>query len=335
VKPLFIMLVLFLLETLAQVASAQIGELTDLEGAKKRLDKYLVDADDAMGRRGCLVFRISLVVTSAGSSAEVTQQAETMGLQFYDIDKKIFYSSNHVSKVGSALPHRSEMFRINGKEKGKLYGVGRENANGQVVDIEADRDGKRADWKDSGALAGAHTELDAFSLPVLNSMALEGRLSSIDSAIRMWVTSIDLTSEGVIGNKLMSRWLNRTKDCRSELVFDDSQGGMPVSVMEYTIDTNGKQTKEYLSETKTVWKKVEGNDAKWVPERLESIYSDKSEHRNYTVDLDWVKVEKLDEWVSEIDWKTLFQEPRTNWYGNISRLIFEQWRRENQRPTRK
>ena len=334
-KQLLIMFAFFLLEMPVQVAFAQIGELIDIEGAKKRLDKYLVDADDAMGSRGCLVFRISLVVTSAGSSAEVSEQSETMGLQFYDLDKKIFYSSNHISTVGSALPRRSEMFRINGKEKGKLYGVGRENANGQVVDIEADMDGKRADWKVTGALAGAHTELDAFSLPVLNSMALEGRVSSIDGAIRMWVTSLDLASEGIEGNKTASRWLNKTKDLRSELVFDDSQGGMPVWIREYTIDTKGKQTKEYLSETKTVWKKVQGDDAKWVPEHLESIYSDKSEHRNYTVDLDWVEVEKLDEWVSEINWKTLFQEPHTNWYGNISRLIFEKWRRENQRAARK
>ncbi len=323
-KQLLMVLVLFLVDAQRQSVCAQIGELTDIDGAKERLDKYLVDADDGMGPRGCLVFRIRLVTTSADSTGDITQQSETIGLQFYDSAKKVDYSSNHVSTEGSALPRRSELFRINGKEKGKIYGVGRENANGPVIEIEPDKDGSRAGWNNASVLGGVvHTELDAFSLPILNSMALEGRLSSINGAIRVWVTVFHLASEGVVAKKLGSRWVNKDKDLANELVFDEAQGGMPVATREYSIDANGKQTKEYLSETKTVWRKLKGDDERWVPERLESIYNDKSEHRNYTVDLDWIEIEKLDEWVSEVNWKTLFEEKGTNWYRNISRLILE------------
>ena len=107
---------------------------------------------------------------------------------------------------------------------------------------------------------------------------------------------------------------------------------MPVALREYSIDANGKQTKDFLSETKTVWEKTVSEDHRWIPKHLESIYSDKSEHRSYDVDLAWIELEKLDEWVSEIDFRVLFDEKGTDWYRNISKVILEKKLKEDRKP---
>jgi hypothetical protein len=284
------------------------------------LEKYLSDADDGLGRENCVVFRISL--TNTDGTPGTTSQTETIGLQFNDFDNRIHYSSNHIATLGSTLPNRSEMFRVNGKEKGKLYGVGRENANGNVIEVKPEPDGTRADWTNSGPFYH-HTELDVFALPISNAIAVENRLSSLNASIRMWLTLFECSAEEEAGDKLKSLWISKRKDLAMELEFDRTQGGMPVLLRDFTIDSKGKQTKEYLSETRTKWKKLEGEKERWIPEVIESLYTTKAGHRSYITNIELIDAEKLDQWIANVNWKALFEERGTNWYGNISRLILE------------
>lgn len=146
--------------------------------------------------------------------------------------------------------------------------------------------------------------------------------------MRYWVTNNKLQSEEKKGTKLVSRWLNSNQEIASEIVFDDLQGGMPVLMRDFTVDKQGKQIKEYFAETKTVWKKVstEEEESKdfWVPSRLEGLYKVPSERRHYTVELEWIKPTRAKELFADLNWKVLFDTPKTNWFGNITKVIIEE-----------
>lgn len=317
-----IALILFLQFMWEQRLIAQIASLESMESSQSRLDQYLMDADEEK-RVECLVFRVSLMVISKAPGSEEPLEIETTGVKFHDKGIGAQYSSNHVASSISPIPNRSEMFRLNGKEKSKQYGVSRENANGQEVDVEPDPSGKRAPAKNA-----FHAELEGLVLPVSNPIAFEGRISNINEAVRYWVTNNKLQSEEKKGTKLVSRWLNSNQEIASEIVFDDLQGGMPVLMRDFTVDKQGKQIKEYFAETKTVWKKVstEEEESKdfWVPSRLEGLYKVPSERRHYTVELEWIKPTRAKELFADLNWKVLFDTPKTNWFGNITKVIIEE-----------
>ncbi len=125
-----------------------IPEITHHLSAKDRKDAYLSQANMQPSSRSTF-FRI--IEANLLKDDQSLKLLDTCGPRIEDARKKLLYSCNQQTDEDSNLPRRSELFRLNGVEKGKYYLASGDGANGRAKTIEADRDtGRSASGEHAG-----------------------------------------------------------------------------------------------------------------------------------------------------------------------------------------
>ena len=307
-------------------AFGQVPDLSDFHSSEDILQNYLVEADECSSDR-TLLFNIA-------ETNHLKEQGDlvlrnTVGLWIVDSKKKISYSCNQLTSDGGTA-RRSILFRLNGIEKGKIYPIAGDAPNGNATTIQPTPEtGGRADEKRAGAFGDSHTELDPLGLPLCNYMGIRNRNSYIDSMVKVWLTKWKMKSEVVEGNLRKSRWGASDKTIESEIVFDVRSGNMPVLLRMYSVDAKGKPTKDYLSETKTIWQ--QRKDARWIPKRIELKTNDVGRDREATVEISQLDNEKHDSLVGEIDWSRMHSDERKDWFKPVLDLAKVKLERSGQK----
>lgn len=303
------------------IACAQVPDLSEFNSSEDILQNYLVEVNECSSDR-TLLFNIA-------ETNHLKEQGDlvlrnTVGLLILDSKKKISYSCNQLTSDGGTA-RRSILFRLNGIEKGKIYPIAGDTPNGNATTIQPDSEtGGRADGKRAGVFGDSHTELDPLGLPLCNYMGIRNRNSYIDSMVKVWLRKWKMKSELIEGNLRKSRWVASDKTIELEIVFDDKLGNMPVLLKMYSVDAKGKQTKEYFSETKTIWK--QRKDERWIPQRIDLATNDVGRDRKATVEISLLDNEKHDQLMGEIDWKGLHIDERKDWFQSVldlAKLKFE------------
>lgn len=285
----------------ANFGFAQICDLRDFD-TNTRIDKYFSEAD-SLSENHLWIYRVSenSFVKEDGQVIE----SETIGFRAADLKLRLNFSSCEVRDSWNA-PRRSEMFRLNGREKSKVYIITNPKENVDAESIEPDPlTGGRRHWTKVKLLGIAHTEIDPFGLPLINSVGVIGRLSQVQELMADWKSGMSLVSEDFENGQLVARFVTNRGDVMITQVYDDKFGGMPAVYRIQTIDRNRKITKKEFYETKVVWKERNGS---WVPVKVDFVTDCYFKSSNVSVKINVVSDEKRDKFIGQIDWSKLFRE---------------------------
>ncbi|MCU0713390.1 MAG: hypothetical protein MUC43_15120 [Pirellula sp.] len=240
-------------------------------------------------------------------------ESETIGFRVADAKLGLNYSSCEVRDSWNA-PRRSEMFRLNGREKSKICIITDPNENVDAENVEPDSlTGGRQHWTKIKLLGIAHTEIDPFGLPLVNSVGVMGRLSHIQELMADWKSGMSLKGEVFENGKLEARFVSNRGDVMIKQIYDDKFGGMPVVYRIQSIDRNRKVTKKEFYETKVYWRERDGS---WIPSKVDFVTDCYLKSSNVTVKINVASNEKRNEFIGQVDWSKLFREDSSqsaNW----------------------
>ncbi|MEQ1826887.1 MAG: hypothetical protein ABL921_13115 [Pirellula sp.] len=255
-------------------------------------------------------------------------------LHVSDAQKKLKYTCNQRSEQENSFPNRSESFWLEGRLKMKSYGVRSPLANGFVLEVEQDPSKPDPIKSNMFGPVVRHFEIDPYGLAISNHFSAAGTFSRIDNVIKYWITKCKCVKEEYNAGKLTSTWESQPHGFRSELLFDDEQGGMPVLMRYFSVDSQLRPTKEYLSETRTIWKKSISEDEElWVPIKIELISSHVSSDENCVYDIAWIANDELERVITSIDWKSLFDAKMAMWFQTVSSSLDQRDRRKGRNAT--
>jgi hypothetical protein len=302
------------------VVFGQVESLTKLDSAKKRLDEYLVRADDKSSLRGVFI-RFSRC-SSKNDRTEDVSLVEGATIQIRDDKRHVCYVCNQKSNPDMPKNERSESLTLEGKVRMKAYLVGSEFDSALTFN---DEEGVSDEVKEQREQVGqigflsSHFEIDPLGLPICCNSALNGQLSSINNAIRFWVSKTNCIKEEYSTGKLVSIWEAKPSGYRCELTFDDEQGGMPVLLRYYKATKDQRPDGNFLLENRSKWKEQE--DGSWVPASIVVRNSNRASETEWVFDFEFVQTGTLKQVMSEIDWKRLFENKNASWYRDIVSII--------------
>jgi len=304
----------------AGIVWSQVNDISKFDTAKERIQNYLLEADGVMDSNG-VIFQFSKADAEKSGNLQLS---ETTIIQIANSRKKLQYSSNQTSLPNERMPDRSESLWFDGKLKCKGYLVSSPKSfGGEGTEIERDPSKTDEVSKRRANYFGPfvfHMYLDPYGLPLASVTGLAGTLTSVDNAVRTWVTKWDPVDEDYTGGRLVSRWISGNKNYVTELVFEDKQGGMPVMMRRFGVDRNLNQLKGYICETRTTWVKVTDGD-KWIPKKVTLTDDDQGGSRTINVDIDFIPTEKVDDVVTSVNWKELHEGINQRWYSTITERL--------------
>lgn len=295
-----------------------VENLSELEDARDRLDKYLVTATGFASNR-LVIFRLYESVTM--ESQKIDDKIYREGLFLNDFKKRVQYSFTMRESASSDLPLRTEMFRLDGKEKARAYGVDGKFSRGRTQEIKPDEvTGERRGGGSLGALFVSHMEVDPFGVVITEPVAINYRYSAIDFVAGAWKSEFKFVDQKRDGKKLVSIWSNNRIKRTAIIVFDDDAGGMPVLYRSFETNKDGSESKKVFSSVETKWV---GIDDKWQPVKVEAESRTSELKRGYSASFEYIDARKYKQVVEDLDWQKIFKSDDSFWFEEIALRIFD------------
>lgn len=292
----------------------QIHDLTSVDSATERIEKFFLDADKASE---CMAFSFESDYARVDLQSSGLDAKQIVGLVVVGrIDSlDVSYVGNQSQRIGSGKISRQESLTISGKQKARAFAFSGDPKLINVASRETPDEHVRLG--DDAILY--FTNPHPYFLTLLNPGSFLRRTSWNDRIVDFWVSKVDLIQESSYKGKLVATWIDDNKTGKYEITFDSEFGGMPVRLREYTIDSTGKQTREYHATTETAWKKVgTGSHAKWVPSRIRMTDHSAAAHRDIELILNVLDEEESKRLISKVKWKEQFQADKAQWFDVLA-----------------